>query len=132
MRAGSERAVGFADAHARSSDGSCIIWSSIELTTPTQEWLSNQTVELVASISNLPFGTQLFYEWELRDESGQVVSNGGAPFQATGTVTEVTVEMKHFYNGDTFYRSSFKVFDQSNATIAEATQMEELRADFKP
>ena len=95
--------------------------ASIELTTPTQEWLSNQTVELVASISNLPFGTQLFYEWELRDESGQVVSNGGAPFQATGTVTEVTVEMKHFYNGDTFYRSSFTVFDQSNATIAEAT-----------
>ena len=107
---------GAAMAHASSGRA-----ASIELSMPTQEWLSNQTVELVASISNLPFGTQLFYEWDVRDESGQVVTNGSAPFQATGTVTEVTVEMKHFYNGDTFYRSSFTVFDQSNSTIAEGT-----------
>ena len=53
---------GAAMAHASSGRA-----ASIDLTTPTQEWLSNQTVELVASISNLPFGTQLFYEWELRD-----------------------------------------------------------------
>ncbi|DAC46951.1 MAG TPA: hypothetical protein D7H93_01600, partial [Candidatus Poseidoniales archaeon] len=58
---------GAAMAHASSGRA-----ASIELSTPTQEWLSNQTVELVASISNLPFGTQLFYEWDVRDESGQV------------------------------------------------------------
>ncbi|MDA8558176.1 SGNH/GDSL hydrolase family protein, partial [Candidatus Poseidoniales archaeon] len=91
----------------------------MELSTQRQEWLSNETVELVASISNLPFGTQLFYEWELRDESGTVLVEERASFQATGTVTEIAVDVKHFYNGDTFYRTSFAVKDQYNATMTQ-------------
>ena len=105
---------GVAIAHASSGRA-----ASMELSTQRQEWLSNETVELVASISNLPFGTQLFYEWELRDESGTVLLEERAPFQATGTVTEIAVDVKHFYNGDTFYRTSFTVKDQYNATMTQ-------------
>lgn len=93
--------------------------ASAELTTSSQEWLSNQTVELVASVSNLPFGTPLFYEWDLRDESGQILLQGREAFQATGTVTQILIEAKHFYNGDTFYQASFKVLDQYNATMTQ-------------
>jgi phospholipase/lecithinase/hemolysin len=105
---------GVAIAHASSGRA-----ASMELSTQRQEWLSNETVELVASISNLPFGTQLFYEWELRDESGTVLLEERAPFQATGTVTVIAVDVKHFYNGDTFYRTSFTVMDQHNATMTQ-------------
>ena len=105
---------GVAIAHASSGRA-----ASMELSTQRQEWLSNETVELVASISNLPFGTQLFYEWELRDESGTVLLEERAPFQATGTVTVIAVDVKHFYNGDTFYRTSFTVKDQYNATMTQ-------------
>ncbi|DAC32115.1 MAG TPA: hypothetical protein D7H95_04045, partial [Candidatus Poseidoniales archaeon] len=95
--------------------------ASVDLSTETREWLSNQTVEVSASISNAPFGTALHYEWELRDEADQVILQGSGAFQATGTVSQVMTNLKQFYNGDTFYRFSFSLLDQSNTTLSQDT-----------
>ena len=81
--------------------------TSLELSTSTQEWLSNQTVEIVASVSNAPFGNTLNFEWQLRGEDGLLLQNGSDQFQATGTVTEIVIPLSKFYSGDTFYRFTF-------------------------
>ena len=95
--------------------------TSVDVSTETQEWLSNQTVELTASISNAPFGTALHYEWELRGEAGQLILDGSGAFQATGTVSQVAINLKQFYNNDTFYRFSFTLIDQSGTTLGHDT-----------
>ena len=95
--------------------------TTVDISTETYEWMSNQTVEINAAVSNAPFGSILSYEWELKDESNAVILEGNEVFQATGTVTDVTIELKHFYNSDTFYRFYFTVLDQSNSTLTQGT-----------
>ncbi|NCG01478.1 MAG: hypothetical protein GWP25_06775, partial [Euryarchaeota archaeon] len=74
--------------------------TTLDLSTVTQEWLSNQTVEIEASVSNAPYGNTLNFEWQLRDETGTLLLNGSDQFQATGTVTTVIVDLRHFYTGE--------------------------------
>ena len=107
---------GLTVAHATSARA-----ATVEISTPTQEWLSNQSVSLVATVSNAPFGATLTYEWHLEDETGQLILEGSDLFQASGTTSEVLIEVKHFYNGNTFYRFSFTLFDTSNTTLAQDT-----------
>ena len=93
--------------------------TSLELSTSTQEWLSNQTVEIVASVSNAPFGNTLNFEWQLRGEDGLLLQNGSDQFQATGTVTEIVIPLSKFYSGDTFYRFTFTLKNYQNSTLAQ-------------
>ena len=93
--------------------------TSLELSTSTQEWLSNQTVEIVASVSNAPFGNTLNFEWQLRGEDGFLLQNGSDQFQATGTVTEIVIPLSKFYSGDTFYRFTFTLKNYQNSTLAQ-------------
>ena len=95
--------------------------TTLDLSTVTQEWLSNQTVEIEASVSNAPFGNTLNFEWQLRDETGTLLLNGSDQFQATGTVTTVIVDLRHFYTGEPFYRFTFTLKDHTNAVMAEDT-----------
>jgi phospholipase/lecithinase/hemolysin len=95
--------------------------TSLDLSTVTQEWLSNQTVEIEASVSNAPFGNTLNFEWQLRDGTGTLLLNGSDQFQATGTVTTVIVDLRQFYTGESFYRFTFTLKDHTNAIMAEDT-----------
>ncbi len=94
----------------------------IELITSNQGWLSNQTAEIQADLSNLPYGVVLIAEWTLQDESSEIVFQMNDTFQATGTVTTLILEAKHFYNNDTFYNVTLVVLDSSNNSLIQGTQ----------
>ena len=89
--------------------------STVELSTPKFDWLSNETVTVTVEITNAPYSIDLFADWILLDdENGVALLNGTHSFLATGTVTGFQIPLKHFYNGAHFYLFELQIRDSSN------------------
>ena len=92
---------------------------NVEISTQKYDWLSNETVSISVKLSNAPFGVDLFANWEVRDYSNTVVLNGTHVFQATGTLTQFNINLKHFFSGENFYFFSVEILDSSSNTVGD-------------
>ena len=83
------------------------------------DWLSHETVDIDVFISSPPNGVPLQAQWFVYDESGIDVLNGTVQFQAVGSTDSIQISLKHFFNGDHFYRVEVTLVDETASIIAQ-------------
>jgi len=93
--------------------------ANVEVSISKHDWLSNEIVSVEISVSNSPYGVDLFANWEVKDFNDVIVSNGTYIFQASGTVSQFDIEMKHFFSDVNFYFFSIVIVDSSGSMIGD-------------
>ncbi|MDA0647861.1 MAG: SGNH/GDSL hydrolase family protein [archaeon] len=83
------------------------------------DWLSHETVVIDVLMSSPPNGVQLQAQWVVYDESGIDVLNGTVEFQAIGSTDSIQIPLKHFFNGDHYYRVEVLLKDNTATIIAQ-------------
>ena len=92
---------------------------NVEISIQKYDWFSNDTVSVSVKLSNAPFGVDLFANWQVKDYKDVVVSNGTHVFQASGSLTQFNIDLKHFFSGENFYFFSVEIFDSSGSKIGD-------------
>ena len=90
---------------------------NVEISTQKYDWLSNETVSVSVKLSNAPFGVDLSANWQVKDYNDIEVLNGTYIFQASGTLTQFNIYLKHFFSGENFYFFAIEIIDSSNSLI---------------
>ena len=96
--------------------------TNVEVSISKYDWLSNETVSVEISVSNSPYGVDLYANWQVKDFNNVVVINGTHIYQSSGTVSEFDIDLKHFYNGVNFYFFSVEILDASDSIIGDGEQ----------
>jgi len=90
----------------------------VDLSVMKYDWLSNQSVEVSVSVSDVPFSQQLSAEYQLRDINDNLVQSGSKYFQASGPNAQFPLFLKHFFDQSNFYFLSVDIVDSSGSQLA--------------
>jgi len=88
--------------------------TDVSILIPRHDWLSNQTIPISVSASNLPSGILMYGNWSLDDEYGARITEGSYDFQASSSITNFVIILKNFYNNARFYTFSIEIIDSSS------------------
>ncbi len=81
--------------------------------------MSNQTIPISISATDLPQGVLLYGNWTLNDENDTELLRDSYEFQASSATTNFVVILKNFYNNAHFYTFSIEISDSSNTIYGE-------------
>ena len=93
--------------------------TEVSILLPRQDWLSNQTIPISVSATDLPSGILLYGNWTLNDENDTELLRDSYEFQASSATTNFVVILKNFYNNAHFYTFSIEISDSSNTIYGE-------------
>lgn len=93
--------------------------TSMQCSVQKYDWLSHETVIIDVDLTSPPNGVPLQAQWVVYDESGIDVLNGTVQFQAIGSTDSIQIPLKHFFNGDHFYRVEVTLVDETASIIAQ-------------
>ena len=93
--------------------------TEVSILLPRQDWLSNQTIPISVSATDLPSGVLLYGNWTLNDENDTELLRDSYEFQASSATTNFVVILKNFYNNTHFHTFSIEIRDSSNTIYGE-------------
>tara|TARA_B100001113_G_C21116284_1_gene625485 strand:- start:679 stop:3201 length:2523 start_codon:yes stop_codon:yes gene_type:complete len=93
--------------------------SQVSILIPKHDWLSNQTIPISVSATNLVTGEFIIAHWELYDETGFKLLNGTYEFEVSTQITNFVIILKNFYNDNRFYSFEIELVDSSSNIVGD-------------